>query len=137
MSNLTEFPDLEAVREQAAHWIARIDRLLTQPEQVEFNQWIRGPAERRAFQELGGVWEGMDVLSVLADVFPQPPPRALPVRRAFPWALGGVAASALMAATLLLLPDHRSSRRPPLHVSRHLQLPSARTAPSRCVMVHC
>ena len=48
----------------------------------------------------------MDVLSVLADVFPQPPPRTLPVRRAFPWALAGVAASVLMAATLLLLPDH-------------------------------
>jgi transmembrane sensor len=105
MSNLTEFPDLGAVREQAALWIARIDRELTDSEQAEFRQWVRRPAERRAFQELGGVWEGMDVLSVLAEVFPRPAPQVQPVRRAFPWALGGVAASVLMAATLLMLPD--------------------------------
>ncbi len=104
MSKLTEFPDLEAVREQAACWTARIDRQLSPSEQAEFKQWLRGPAERRAFQELGGVWEGMDVLSVLAEVFPQPAPRALPVRRVLPWALGGMAASVLVAATLLMLP---------------------------------
>jgi transmembrane sensor len=103
MSNLTEFPNLEAVREQAALWIARIDRRLTEAEQAEFRRWMRGPAERRAFQELGGVWDGMEVLSVLAEVFPEPPSHSEPARSTFPWAWSGVAASVLMAGTLWVL----------------------------------
>jgi transmembrane sensor len=114
MSNLTEFPDLEAVRGEAALWIARMDRGLTDAERTEFQLWLRRPAERRAFHELGGVWNQMDVLSVLAEVFPRP---AAPTQRnhaIFPWALGGAAASVLIVATVLMLPGGSALRQ---HVS--------------------
>src|SRR5262245_50670624 len=111
MSKLTAFPDLEAAREEAALWVARIDRGLSAPEQTQLRLWLRNPANRRAFEELGSIWEKMDVMSVLADLFPRAPaPRR--TRRAV-WIGAGALAASLVAAAVAL---------------RVLPLPGVRTA---------
>jgi len=102
MSKLSVFPDLAAAREQAALWIVRMDRGLSAAEQPEFSQWLRGPANRRAFEELGGLWDDMDVVSVLAEVCPRPAGRTL--RRALQVALGTAAAAVLAALVLQFMP---------------------------------
>ncbi|MEO6186131.1 MAG: FecR domain-containing protein [Steroidobacteraceae bacterium] len=98
MSNLSAFPDLAAAREQAAEWIVRMDRGLSAAEQPVFSQWLRGTANRRAFEELGGLWKDLDVVSVLAEVYPRPAARTSRRMRAL---LAAGAAAALLAAVAL------------------------------------
>jgi len=90
MSPVTRFPDLDRARNEAAEWIARTFRGLTAEENVALRDWSRRPENRRAMQEMSGVWQGMDVLSVLAEVFP--------AKRAPRWRTA-VAASLLVAIT--------------------------------------
>lgn len=112
MSPVTPFPDRDVAREQASEWIARAFRGLTSEEQARLREWSRKPVNRQAMEEMSSVWRGLDVLSVLADLFPreearraaQPeaqarPPRArLPLRR---WALATAATVALAALAIL------------------------------------
>ncbi|MEO6186209.1 MAG: FecR domain-containing protein, partial [Steroidobacteraceae bacterium] len=102
MSNLTAFPDLAAAREQAAEWIVRMDRGLSAAEQPEFSQWLRGTANRRAFEELGGLWKDLDVVSVLAEVCPRPAARTSRRMRAL--LAAGLAAALLAAVALQFMP---------------------------------
>lgn len=90
MSPVTRFPDLDRARNEAAEWIARAFRGLTAEENAALRDWSRRPENRRAMQEMSGVWQGMDVLSVLGDLFP--------ARRAPRWRIG-VAASLLVMVT--------------------------------------
>lgn len=95
------FPDLKLAREQAAEWIAREDRQLSADEQREFAQWRANPANARALREMEAMWQDMDQLEVLAEIFPHRPaatgaaPAPLPARRRWPLAL---AASVVVAA---------------------------------------
>jgi transmembrane sensor len=96
--NLTSFPDMEAVREDAALWVARLDRGLSPAEQAELRQWLRSAAHRRAFEELRDVWESMDVLSVLGEVLPRRAPRRARRWSGAAWAAGVAAAGVLAVA---------------------------------------
>jgi transmembrane sensor len=73
MSSVTPFPDLDAAREEASAWIARTFRGLTPEETAQLQVWIARPVNRRAMLEMQSVWEGLDVLSVLAAPFPKVP----------------------------------------------------------------
>lgn len=102
MSNLAHFPDLAAVREDAALWIARIDRGLSEAEAGELGQWLQQPAHRRAFDELGGIWDRMEMLSVLADVFPRRQPQR--ARRRLMALATATALAASVALVVLVTP---------------------------------
>lgn len=102
MSNLALFPDLAAVREDAALWIARMDRGLSDAEATELGQWLEQPANRRAFDELGGIWERMEMLSVLADVIPRRQPRR--ARRRLMVLATATALAASLALVVLVAP---------------------------------
>jgi len=78
VSPVTPFPDLERAREEAAQWIARAFRGLSQDESSALRDWSRRPENRRAMQDMSGVWQGLDVLSVLADLFPRDDLQATP-----------------------------------------------------------
>ncbi len=82
MSPVTPFPDLDRARNEAAEWIARVFRGLTAEENAALRDWSRRPENRRAMHEMSGVWQGMDVLSVLADLFPREPADALRIAAA-------------------------------------------------------
>lgn len=112
MTKLTQFPDLELAREEAAEWIARISGGLQPAEQLEFRRWCANPANARAFRELSKVWNDMDVLKALTSVFPEPPaPRApLPQRRRWPMALAASLVLGLAIAAALLLQRQYAAR---------------------------
>lgn len=69
---VTEFPNLELAREQAAEWIARLDRGLSAEERRELRLWCAAtPANTRALRQFTDLWADMDVLKALAEVFPE------------------------------------------------------------------
>jgi transmembrane sensor len=70
MSNLKLFPNKsatrEATREDAALWIARMDRGLTPSERTELDHWLNRPGNRRVFAQMQDTWDEADDLSTLA-----------------------------------------------------------------------
>jgi len=120
MSPVMPFPDLDRARDEAAEWIARAFRGLSADEQAALRDWSRRPENRRAMQEMSSVWQGLDVLSVLSDLFPREtapaaPPAAPPAPVAPPrWRLA-VAASLVvaLAAGALFFTRRPVTARPP------------------------
>lgn len=66
MSRVKPFPNLALAREQAAAWVARLDRGLTRDEQGEFRAWYAHPVNARAMRQLSGLWSEMDALQAFA-----------------------------------------------------------------------
>jgi transmembrane sensor len=73
MSNLVAFPDPRKAREEASLWLARLDRGLSGDERSTLRDWLRDPVNNKAFLEMGKLWRGLDVISVLAELFPLSP----------------------------------------------------------------
>lgn len=101
---VTEFPDLGLAREQAADWIARLDRGLDADERRELRHWCAAtPANTRALRQFSGVWADLDVMKALAEVFPEGLPAdsaeqpAARARRARPALAAGVAIGLVLA----------------------------------------
>lgn len=111
MSDVLKFRSLAELEEEAATWVWRLDDEDVAPEvRSDFDQWLRrDPRHRRAFEELGGVWQSLDELAaakrdekvatfvaeerrLCAASASQPKPERL--RRWVPWA---------MAASLVLM----------------------------------
>jgi len=75
-------------------WLAKVERGLTAQETAAFQRWLaEDPEHERAFFKLAELWDGMNSLSRLADLFPEP---ILPQK---PRRIAPIA----MAATILLL----------------------------------
>lgn len=69
MSTVTEFPDLERAREEAALWIARMDRGLDTAERESLREWCAAsPANPRALRHLSEFWAALDVMQMLPEV---------------------------------------------------------------------
>jgi len=65
MSDVLKFRSRARIEEEAAAWVWRLDDEEVSPQQRrEFEQWLRrDPRHRRAFEELGGVWNALDELA--------------------------------------------------------------------------
>ncbi|MCD9007036.1 FecR family protein [Luteimonas sp. XNQY3] len=65
MSDVLKFRSLAELEEEAAIWVWRLDDEDVAPQmRAEFEQWLRrDPRHRRAFEELGGVWQALDELA--------------------------------------------------------------------------
>lgn len=62
------------MREQAAIWIARIDRGINPAERHELQQWLNdSPRHREILFEMSELWDRMDILSELSELFPEEP----------------------------------------------------------------
>ncbi len=59
-----------AAREQAAQWIAKLDRGLRQGEGALFRKWLRRPVNRSSILEIARRSSGPEVLALLAELFP-------------------------------------------------------------------
>jgi transmembrane sensor len=70
VSNLLAFPDARRAREQAAMWLTRLDRGIAADERAEFKHWLSEVTNHRALVDMARLWRGMDVMSVLAELFP-------------------------------------------------------------------
>lgn len=99
MSRIAPFPDIAQAREDAALWIARLDRGLTAGERAEFNEWSRNPANARALRQLSATWEDLDALGTLADALPaseRPAEAARAGQRRARWWRGALAATLVL-----------------------------------------
>ncbi|MES2674223.1 MAG: FecR domain-containing protein [Pseudomonadota bacterium] len=101
MSNIIELPSKEQINEQASQWIAKLDRNLTATEQQKLQHWLQQNDEHRAvFFEMAKLWDKMDSLARLADLF-QPP--ATQKARRLPYFYGAAAASFVFSIMIILL----------------------------------
>ncbi len=93
-------PDEERL-DAASVWISRMDRGLTRDERCDLRSWIEAdPANRAALLELAGMWDRMDAVAVLSEVFPDnPAPKA---RRGL-WAPAAAAIAILAVAGAFML----------------------------------
>lgn len=113
MSNVYRLVDREdrmaEVWAEACAWLARIERGLTAQETCELRAWLgANPRHAPALIESAGLWDRMDSLSCLADLFPRPDaPRAR--RRNLVLAL---AASVLAVVAVTLLMPVREGAKP-------------------------
>lgn len=65
MSDVLKFRSNAELEEEAAAWVWRLDDENVSPVvRTEFEKWLkRDPRHRRAFEELGGVWQALDELA--------------------------------------------------------------------------
>lgn len=69
MSNVRNLPSADDRNETASLWLSRLDRGLSQAEEVEFKEWLsRNPENYRVFMGMAKLWDGMDALSRLSDI---------------------------------------------------------------------
>jgi len=81
MTNLIAFPDLRKAREEASMWLARLDRGLSSEERSGLREWLKDAVNNKAFLEMGKLWRGLDVICVLAELFPPGPQILNPKQR--------------------------------------------------------
>lgn len=77
MVEILRFPPSRAeAQAAAAHWIARVERGLTDDEAAQLRRWLAEDARHYdAFMTLAALWDETDVLGELADLFPFARPR--------------------------------------------------------------
>lgn len=96
--------DEDAVREQAALWIARLDAGASEADLQEIRVWLAvSPVHARVLLEFARLWDRMDMLQQLSTLFPLDrigkPQR---VQRWYSAGLASLAATLLLAVALLL-----------------------------------
>ncbi|WP_286263492.1 FecR family protein [Thalassotalea atypica] len=106
MSNIHQLPNQyskanEEMRvEHASDWIAKLDRGLSNDEKSALQQWLAAhPKNTKVLLEVANLWDKMDDLSRLSDLFPQPVVRQ---HKRTPW-LTAIAATVVLAVTVGLL----------------------------------
>lgn len=73
MSNIIEFPNRDQVYDQASLWISRLDRQLTGAEEKALRHWLaENELHKQVFLEMAALWDRMDSLARLADLFETP-----------------------------------------------------------------
>ncbi|MGL6159937.1 FecR family protein [Microbulbifer sp.] len=71
MSNVYQLPDRERCLDEASEWLARLDRGLDESETRDFQRWLAASRENSdTFMQIAELWDKMDALSRLADLFP-------------------------------------------------------------------
>ena len=109
MSNILKFPGSSRSQEEAGIWLARLDGgPLSDEEARAFHDWLTADIEHRdALIELAGLWDDMDILSELSDLFPLAPKSEPDTGRAASFltspALAVFAAAAVVLAIALVV----------------------------------
>lgn len=128
MNTVIPFPNNAQIEAEAASWIARLDGgPLSDLDRRALREWLHtNPAHAEALQEQAQLWQQLDCLNILAELFP---PQSPPVRshglRAF--LKGGLAASIVLSLTLLglfsLTPEIRDTATPSATQQQALSAP--------------
>lgn len=73
MKNVYEISPRERLFDESSLWISKLDKGLTSEEEKALGQWLsKSPEHRKLFTEMAEMWDKMDVLSKLTDLFPEP-----------------------------------------------------------------
>ena len=72
MDSIINFPDRSRLRGEASLWLAKLDGgELSDCDSQVFREWLNTSVDHKnTIIELAGLWENMDVLSELSDLFP-------------------------------------------------------------------
>ncbi|MBI2992599.1 MAG: FecR domain-containing protein [Gammaproteobacteria bacterium] len=85
MSNVYQMPERRYPIDEAGDWLAKLDRGLNEQEEAALREWLAAdPRNPMALMESASVWDKMDSLSRLAELFPQPVARSADATAAFP-----------------------------------------------------
>ena len=99
MTNVYELHNKDQRSLEASAWIAKLDRGLTSKESDEIRRWLSAdPRNKALLSQMAGMWDDMDGLSRLSELFPNPLPaqRRGPNRRWLAAASGFVIVAALL-----------------------------------------
>jgi transmembrane sensor len=100
MSNIIELADHSTPHQQASAWLAKMDRGLNADEEAQLQLWLAArPENAQTLVALSECWDRMNVLSRLAEIFPESDFQPV-ARRRFP-ALPLAAAAVLLAGLLV------------------------------------
>lgn len=117
-----QMDEQEQLIEQASDWVAKLDRTLTQQEQSQLKKWLaQSPSHLNALLEVAKLWDKMEDLTRLSDLFPKSGVRKTQSK---PW-------SAFIAASLFIIAslgfyhvqtiEYPSSNKAPDQLSAHMQ----------------
>lgn len=71
MASIVPFRRRAQIDEEASLWLARLDKGLSTEAREDLAQWLRAdPLNRDAFFELAALWDQLDVLAELSELFP-------------------------------------------------------------------
>lgn len=100
MTNLVHFRDPGSIRQEASLWLVRVDEGLSDEERGELATWLAADARHaKEFIRLAAVWDDLDSLSELSEMFPLD---RYGSRRARRLSLNVVAASAVAVSLAVL-----------------------------------
>lgn len=103
MSNIYQFQTESQIYDDASLWIARLDRGLSDEETEALRHWLSlSPKHKDCLLEMAHLWDRMDSLSVLSELF-DPPAAQTPARKGFGRTGWAVAASGLVIVLALKL----------------------------------
>jgi transmembrane sensor len=116
MTNVVQFRSGEESYEEAALWLARLDRGLSEADNGELARWLHAePRHSEALLELAVLWDQLDVLSELSTLFPLDQPAAKKQRSK--WTQCALAAS-LVGVAIAVWITHESA----LHVDTDAEM---------------
>lgn len=73
MSNIYELSSQEEIYDQASHWIAKLDRSLSEEEELCLKDWLeQNDRHQEVLFEMASMWDSMDSLARLSSLFPVP-----------------------------------------------------------------
>jgi len=103
MSNVIALESQEACFDEASLWIAKLDNELSAQEKLAFQQWVTKDEENhRVLMKMAEVWDKMDDLARLSDLFPKNQGTGQESRFSMStWGNYVAAAAAVMVITLL------------------------------------
>ena len=98
MNNIRPMPSKERLYDQASQWIVKMDKGLSSDEETALREWLQAdPQSYSILMEMTQLWDKMDAMSRLSDLFTKPTatPQWRSGNRAK--ALGAIAASVVLA----------------------------------------
>jgi transmembrane sensor len=111
-------------------WLARLERGLSAVEARELKEWLAlDRSHEAALFEVARVWDQMDSLNRLADLFPEP----APPRRTWPKLTLAFAIPALLAVAFALFVTMKPTTRDGLHAERERSISGARMTSSSSI----
>ena len=97
MNKIRELPNQDKVHTEASEWLAKLDRGLTADERVALQRWLVESRENRTLLfNMAELWDKMDSLSRLSDLFPDVSGERLPA-----WRYGLAAAASVFVVGVL------------------------------------
>jgi transmembrane sensor len=74
-NNIYQFQTEEQIYEEASLWVTRLDRGLSEAETQALRRWLElNPRNKECLLEMADLWDRMDSLSVLSELFDPPVP---------------------------------------------------------------